>query len=671
MFDTRIDFVRKTVHQPVRFSLQMVNFSGGKAVKTNNWMKFSIAIVSLVIGLFVSQKACSQDLHKIDSLKKVLSAKSGIGRFDILFELTREYGNSFKNTEAATFLEEAYQTAMLSGDTVRIVKASRARGQLKARTNLKEAMIIFHDILPVARRHQLMSDLAIIYVGIGLGNTFFANYSEALVYFFRALAVAQEQGDKFYTGVCMHNIGLLYYKLSDNQKALDYYLKAVALKREINDTLRLDRLYVNMGLCYSTLSKWTEAREYFQKAFSDCVDNCDNLKMEAEFGYGRMLILQKDFNLAESHIKTSYQLAVEKKDDRYKSENWLFLGRIELHRKNYRKAKNYFLEAERIAAKAGYRSILSDIYFYLSKSYKEQKLYEQASMYQTRYITYRDSIISESTANSLAVVQVEFEEQQNKVIIAHNNEIIRRQRIQTALISVVAVLLTALTFALFKIIQTKQRVNSKLDHKVRERTLELELSHDALQRSYTEQSNFFYKAVNEIQAPLASLKGISNTLSLDREGRDVLPYASNISRATEKLDQLVSNLTRINGNLNVRGSMISISIFIDAAIEKIRLKDENNRISHTVNADLALQTEAEPFQFLLDLLFELAAPAFHIAVGKEQNTTVIKIKTGKRGAFSEYTSSFIQASKIAAQLNMHARIEKSIDGFEEFHIVVN
>jgi tetratricopeptide (TPR) repeat protein len=634
-------------------------------------MKPSIILITFSVGLVVSWSTFGQDINNVDSLKRLLIEKKGIERFDVLFELIREYGNSYKYEEALPYAKEAYQMAKLSGDSIKIVKSGRATGQIMARLELfKDSKAILNQILPVAYRNHLIDDLSIIYNSLGVTNTFLANYPEALKYLLQSLAIREKQSDKFALSVCFNNIGLIYYKLDDHAKALNYYLRSLSLKKEINTNHEIDALYINIGLCYTSLTEWDSARQNLAKGFEICKEQCSNVLVIGYFGYGRLAFEQEKFDSAEFYLMKSYQKAIEENDNRYQAENLVMLAQIELYRRNFLIAEAYLMESEEKALREGYKHVLVYIYDTFSQLYKEQKLYKKASTFQQKHIDYKDSVINEKLANKLAVIQVEVEQQQNAIAIAHNNEIIKQQRTQTALVSIIAVLLAGLAFALFKIIRSKQEVNNKLDHKVSERTHELELSREALQRSYTEQNIFFYKTAKEIQAPLASLKGIGKTLSLDNDGRDVLPYVSNIHMATEKLDRLVSNLTRINSNLITQSSLINVSAIVDAAIENMRVKDMHNKISHSINTNIMLRTDGELFQTLFDFIFQLDAPSFNINVSQELSAIVIKIKTGKKNTYSEYAPLFIQASKIASQLNMRLRIEKDINDLEEFHIVV-
>jgi hypothetical protein len=105
----------------------------------------------IVLGMcFLVNDLQSQDQKVIDSLHVVLSDKVGGERFHPLYELTFQY--IMKDDEKALMLiGEAENAALLSGDSLSILKSKRVKGQiLDLLGRVDEARKTFEVALPMA-----------------------------------------------------------------------------------------------------------------------------------------------------------------------------------------------------------------------------------------------------------------------------------------------------------------------------------------------------------------------------------------------------------------------------------------------------------------------------------------------------------------------------------------
>jgi hypothetical protein len=92
-------------------------------------------------------------------------------------------------------------------------------------------------------------------------------------------------------------------------------------------------------------------------------------------------------------------------------------------------------------------------------------------------------------------------EAQNEILIL-KEQVIYRQRIFNLAIVVVCLLLVAFAFVLWRNIKRKKKINRILDSKVRERTKELEVNRDALQRASLERDALINKASIDIRSSI-------------------------------------------------------------------------------------------------------------------------------------------------------------------------
>jgi signal transduction histidine kinase len=226
--------------------------------------------------------------------------------------------------------------------------------------------------------------------------------------------------------------------------------------------------------------------------------------------------------------------------------------------------------------------VLSNIYSSKSKVYSEKKLHKLASTAQQKYISYRDSTLNEDLLNAIIITQSEYEKGQHALLIENTS---KNQRIQKLVIGVIAFIFFVLSVILVRRIRIKQLINLKLITKVRERTRELETRKIELIKANNEKVSFARKTIQEINSPLASIKGLHNAARLAVKDVSALDYFDQLNKSVETLNHLVKRLSIMNHDSEVH-SLESIRLYPlvkKAALEsgcqiKFFVKDETLRI---------------------------------------------------------------------------------------------
>src|SRR5690606_20449965 len=108
-----------------------------------------------------------------------------------------------------------------------------------------EASEIALNVLPIAKRNNIVSEYESLLNSLAISYTFQAKYDQALKIHFQALTLREAKTDKDYVGISnsLNNIGLVYFKLKNYTKALEYYDRALALKEE-TDNNDLERILI-------------------------------------------------------------------------------------------------------------------------------------------------------------------------------------------------------------------------------------------------------------------------------------------------------------------------------------------------------------------------------------------------------------------------------------------
>lgn len=555
-------------------------------------------VLSLLL-LFTSGKTYPQGTKAIDSLKSLAETRSGIEKYDVLFELGFEYYLHGQIEQALAVFQQAKLISLRHRDSVRLVKATRIEFQMLRRLgreqeNLQELIAI----LPVAKRLGIKQEQEYILNSLAITYTLHANYDKALEYHFQNLVLREQDGDSRKIRECLNNIGIVYFKLRNYPKALEYYNLALDHDNDIKNSDFRDVLLINIGLCYNQLGKFDEARAIIKKAFEYCSPVCQDFTiLHGEFGLGVSYYGQQMFRQSKKHFQHSYETALSTNDLRFQAENSVYLAHIYVRNEQYDSALIALARTEQIALNDGFSELLIESYREYSNLYSRQKDFENASIYQNKYITLKDSIYSGELIDRIAKITTQFQERVNLQTIADKEETIARQRELNISIAIIAILLSALIFVLYHSIKVKRRVNADLsdakeiiedqnrqlmnsnvhlNQELKERNLDLQRANDSLHRVNEELDNFIYKTSHDIRGPLASLKGMCNVALMDVKDPLALNYLQKLDITAEKLNTILTRLLIVNQINN--SSLLHDRIDFEAIVEDILILERKKGI---------------------------------------------------------------------------------------------
>jgi len=568
----------------------------------------------VVLFALVSLPGLPQANKKIDSLKSQLNERNGLARFDPLYDLVFEYLGKEDFQNSLRYIEEAKGIAYQFGDSLRIVKTGRVKGQILQRLDRGgDAIIEFQIILPISRRNNFSNELKSILNAFANAYSFQASYDKALQLHFECLELREKDGNMADISATLNNIGFVYYKLNNYEKALEYYKRILDQSSQVNFK---DVLFINMGLCYNELNDFSTAKKFIDDGLKFCAPNCnDQTLISGEFGLGKSLFSMDKPIEAENHFLLSYRLAEKQKDKRFKIENLIYLARINNIMDHYEVAKNFLKEAESVADKTEYNVLLINIYKQYSELYTKTKDYENAAVYQRKYITLKDSIYSEELMKNLTKVQTNFEERENiktiaakDAVLALKEETLKRQTAENRFYVVIAIMVFALAALMLVLFRLTRRANERLETRVDERTKELNDSNDALKKVNGEMDNFIYKTSHDIRGPLASLKGICNVAIMDVNDTTALGYLKKLDNTAEKLNLILTRLLIINqvNHAVLAANVINFEEVIEDILFIERKKGIPKRmtITYEVAKGVVMKSDREMLRIVMENLID-------------------------------------------------------------------
>ena len=145
--------------------------------------------------------------------------------------------------------------------------------------------------------------------------------------------------------------------------------------------------------------------------------------------------------------------------------------------------------------------------------------------------------------------EVEYQEKENQAriesqskILALNDEVIYRQKIANASFGAIAFLVIIIAVILAKSNNHKQHRNELLDERVTERTRELEMNRDALQRAWQERDALISKASSEIQSSIATLKGLCSLGAREIDHPKATEYWKQLDNTSNGLSAIMNKM---------------------------------------------------------------------------------------------------------------------------------
>lgn len=506
--------------------------------------------------------------------KDMSISQNYIAEFDSLYARAKEYGNSGRNEEALPYAQHAYEVALLSADSLRIVMGGRVVSQLLLRLSRGNDAIKFAlAVLPIAERNNFDGELSIVYNSLGAYYALVADYQKALMYHFKSLEIRQIAGDDGETSVSFHNLGFVYYKLQDYTLALEYFNKALSLKTLSGDDYDLPNLLVNISLCHSVLNNHDEARRTLDLSMHACQPRCTPfIRMQQRFASGMLSYRDEDIDQAELSFRRSYELAVDLKNKRFQAENLLYIARIASAQANHGKALQYLDLLENICVRENYNLLLERALGERVALYRELGRHTEAWLYQDRYMAIKDKIFNEQIANKILQIHSENAAKHRQVLKNHNLEILARQKIQNTLAVSVVVILIFLAIALYLLAKQKQRINVKLAQKVQDRARALEGNQHRLNSELSVLHTLMQKGHNGFRAELASIQGIADYLSRGTRTNDTVARGVDLlGKSISRLDFLLKTIFPANhavGNHSVNLSEWIETLYVRFVVVK-------------------------------------------------------------------------------------------------------
>ncbi len=419
--------------------------------------------------------------------------------------------------------------------------------------NKIKALEYTDQLIALAEKHNLKALLADAFHEKGRIYFFMGVNEESLKFYHQALEINQKLDKKEAAFAQLNNMYLVHNDLKDYDTALEYLNTCKTLAEELQNKRFIAISNGNIGYLHLNKKEYTKALPYVEKSIemSELIRDSMSIAMV----YNIMALLKNNLGEKTSALATAeHSLDIAKTVDykdgiiyatHTKSDIYLSQGR-------YKLATKEALTALHLSDSLSTKRYLEGIIGTLIQSYKKNNQIDKAFEYQERLVALKETLYSIEKEKLIDQLEIRYitreKDTENKVLklaLERDHLLIAKQRYFTVFSLLFGLLFVMLSCLLYKALNRRKKYNSLLEHKIQERTIEIQEKNKALNNSYRELAEFTYMASHDLKQPILNIESFSNLckqIAVKDSNKDLKLYTGFLLNNTEKLSTLVDNI---------------------------------------------------------------------------------------------------------------------------------
>ena len=571
---------------------------------------------------------------KIDSLRYVIESDEvndslRMDAFRLLgWEIRRkDPSEALKYTERALTYAEKIDCPVCKGTLLANIGHLywRMGNFSKSYEYLLEAMQIVNQIDDVRSYARILNHLGILFSGQGY-------YDQALEHYLQALELYEELDSVAIVARVLNNIGVVYLHQDDYEQAEEFFLRSFEINEVLDDDRHVAFSLNNLGTVYKQKGELDRALTYLERARDIREENEDLRELAITIRTIGYLKFKKGQHYeAIDILSEAKNLYLQVEDQRSMARLLRDLGEIYTAINQYQRAEDYFRRSLQKSEYLGLPLLSHKTYLHLSELMARQQNYEQAYIYQEKYLELRDSTQDEESRRRVIEMQMMYdrERQASEIeLLTKSNEIaelsLEKQRLFQQFLIVVIVLILLILVAIYYRFREAKRINRLLEsqkeeivdsnnrlkdlnnslieekRKVDELNKRLRESESHLREANKTKDKFFSIISHDLRNPFASIVSFSRILKRDIQDlskEELQELARELDKSVIKISSLLENLLQWSrtqtGKINYQpeyfelDSVISetVKLFSGAAREKnVEIVDKTAK--YTVYGDM-------------------------------------------------------------------------------------
>lgn len=488
-----------------------------------------------------------------------------------------------------------------------IIKPLNNLGVLyKNRGEYKSSLEIFFKALKLAESIKDKVHLGFLYNNIGQVFRHSGSYETATEYFIKSLNINEELKNKEGIALCNGNLGNLYMNQKQFGKAIEYYENARTIFKELEQPVYEAHALHNLGLINSENSNYAEAVMYFDLALDIYISQKNELGSAIVFA-NKAKIYSEEKNYSEALLNSLKAIELLKKYNQkdHLSVTYVETGSTYLNLGDFQNAYRYINYGLKLAKETGNKQREVDGLEGLYKYHEKLRDFEDALSYFKLYSNLKDSLFNEEVSkrmsNILSNAEIEKREKEKDLL----EERIRRQELENKALIGGAVFLLLFAVYFFNTTQQKkrtnkllsaqneeiyqkqqqiifineslqksqkqlhrvneklQKLNAGLENTVKERTFELQKSHEEL-------DTFLYQSSHALRRPIVNIMGLIQIARIEPDFRSVPPIYDKIDDTTARMDLMLKKLVMVS-EINLSEQTPEVIDFAEVIAEAVSI----------------------------------------------------------------------------------------------------
>jgi len=442
----------------------------------------------------------------------------------LIGEVTAQSERSFYTDKSSAQVQTLLADLEVSKDTQRV-------------KILNELAWTFHSLNPskaqeYAERAMLLSKE--LNYNIGLKNAFhnqgliyhiLGNYQQSLIAHLECAKISENIQDDISLSVAYQNIGLVFKEKQDYPKALDFYTRSLKIAQRKGNQLRIANPLNDIGEVYALTKNYSKAIDSYEKAYKiyESLKDSSGIALTS-YCLGKVYLTQQKYFVALKYLLKSLQIYEKLLDWTNVALLTQKIGDTYLKLDNLTQAEKLSRKSLEIAQKYKLKTISREAMKALSEIYGRKQNWQQAYIYQNKYIALQDSIYQEEKLKQINEMQKIFEQQkeQARLELLKKEEIIQKdEKIIKSIFNygvwVALIFISLFAFSLYRNNYRGRNANKRL----KQQKLEITTQKNAIEEKHneiTEKNNEFEQLLEELKR---------NNIRLT----DSIRYAERIQRA--------------------------------------------------------------------------------------------------------------------------------------------
>lgn len=567
-------------------------------------------MAALVFLLIVGNHAnlYSQNLELINRLKVELQDLQGEARFKTLNAIGWEY--RFSNPDSTIwYASKAYK---LGVDLKLKKELGRSLNYIGIANNYKgeriKAYDYFDQALSVA--NQQMDSAQIAHANNNIGRLFFEQgvLSKSYKYYITALDIFNATHDLSGIAYTYQSLANLYKAQNDFEKSDDNLKKAYQIRKRLGNKRDIMAAAMYLGTLYQAENKIAESSNYFMMADSLGMEIHDEINIaDVKIRLAENYLKEGDLVQAQTVGNAGYEVISRMDNQRLLPNANLLMGQIALAKKDLANAKKYFERSLRVSTEINDATGQMNAYYQLAAVAGRQGQKQLEVDMLNHYLVLNDSIKDLEVARQVErfqfQIEIENKDKENdllKIDQARKDAVIAKQRIQNIGLLVITLLVSIISFVIWRYGRKNKIINEQLaltNEEITRQREEIALSNDQLYKHNQQLSELNHEkdtlmsiVAHDLRSPVNRILGLAHLMELTGGLPETQrEYLGMIKKATKSGSDLITDLLDVNSlaerDIPLRISKVNLNELIieriglvasEAEIKKIEMESACN-----------------------------------------------------------------------------------------------